>query len=64
MKTDTKNLKPGDRFHFKGDWETSPADWEVLSVDTLTGNPQCKCITGNSGIVSGFHTGVIVEIRQ
>ena len=27
------DLNPGDRFHFKGDWQTAPADWIVEDTD-------------------------------
>lgn len=38
--------KPGDVFHFSGDWQTEPGDWRIDGHDEMTGQIRAVALSG------------------
>ena len=54
-------MKAGDQFKHKGDWQTEPGTWEVVTPDVGCGQTLTKCVDGHhKGETSEWHTSAVV----
>ena len=60
-----KDLKPGERFWFRGDWQTAPSVWRIIKLDNFWNMFECESEGPGepSGQTSLFFGNVTVEKR-